>query len=60
MEHPDAKMHLRISIVKSVTRIVGALALCAPAYGADLFFALYFCGAALVIAEVLGIVEELV
>lgn len=60
MEHPDAKMHLKISLMKSVIRIIAAVGLLAPAYGASSVAALWFCGAGLITAEILGIYEELV
>lgn len=52
MDHPDPKMHLYVSLAKSSLRI---------AAGATLMFgALVVTGILLVLAEVLGIVEELV
>lgn len=52
MKHPDPKLHLYISLAKSVIRIIagGALVL------GDIMVA----GALLILAEVLGIGEELV
>lgn len=52
MEHPDAKKHLQISIFKSILRIIGGTAL--------IFGAFVVAGALLVLAEIAGIVEELV
>jgi len=52
MEHPDAKKHLQISILKSILRIIAGTAL--------VFQAFVIAGALLVLAEVLGIAEELV
>jgi hypothetical protein len=52
MKHPDPKLHLYISLVKSVLRI---------AAGAALFYGdLGIAGAMFISAEVLGIAEELV
>lgn len=51
MNHPNPKKHLYISLAKSVIRIAGGILLttiCVPA------------GIALILAEVLGIIEELV
>ena len=53
MEQPDAKNHLIISLIKSALRIVGAGAL--MMVGSTLI-----CGAFLIAAEILGILEELV
>jgi hypothetical protein len=50
--HPDARWHLRVSVAKSLVRIVAGGVLCMG----ELFLA----GSFLVLAEVLGIVEELV
>ena len=51
-EHPDPKKHLYISLVKSAIRIIA---------GASLMVGLWLiAGALLILAEVLGIVEELV
>ena len=52
MEHPDAKKHLQISILKSVLRIIAGTAL--------IFGGVIIAGALLVLAEIAGIVEELV
>ena len=53
MNHPDPKLHFQISMIKSALRI-GA--------GGALIFAtpLWVAGVLLVLAEILGIVEELV
>ena len=52
MNQPDPKLHQRISFVKSALRIVAGGSLVAG----NLFFA----GIMIVVAEMLGIVEELV
>jgi len=52
VKQPDALWHLRISLAKSLIRIVAAGALCVG----ELFIA----GSLLILAEMLGIVEELV
>lgn len=52
MEHPNAKKHLQISILKSVLRLIGATAL--------IFGGFVVAGALFILAEVLGIAEELV
>lgn len=52
MKHPDPKLHLRISLVKSVLRIAAGIALCLSSFIAA--------GALLIMAEGLGIAEELV
>jgi hypothetical protein len=52
MKHPDPKLHLRISLVKSALRILAGTGLVLGAFT--------FCGAFLIIAEVVGIIEELV
>jgi hypothetical protein len=59
MEHPNPKKHLQISLIKSIVRIVAGLAL---AGGGWLEMNPYIQGAGLllVLAEVLGIAEELV
>lgn len=49
---PNPKLHLWISLIKSLLRIVGGLAL--------VDYSLPFAGAMFIIAEVLGIAEELV
>lgn len=51
-KHPDAVWHLRVSVAKSLVRIVAGGVLCMG----ELFLA----GSLLVLAETLGIVEELV
>ena len=52
MDHPDAKLHFRISMVKSALRIAAGAGLIAGS--------LLICGVLLIAAEVLGIVEEMV
>ena len=52
MNHPDPKLHRNISFVKSALRIVAGFSL----FGGGLMLA----GALIVIAEILGIAEELV
>jgi hypothetical protein len=52
MKTPDPKLHQRISLVKSAIRIIAG---CNLAVG-NLFFA----GTMFVVAEILGVVEELV
>ena len=49
---PDPKSHLYISLVKSVLRIGAGVTLCAGLF--------YWAGILFVVAEVLGIVEEIV
>jgi hypothetical protein len=49
---PDPKLHRNISIIKSILRIIAGTALCFGGY--------FICGVFLVVAELLGIVEELV
>ena len=51
MNHPDAKKHLQISLVKSCFRIAGCIAL--P-------FSIVSGAVLIGLAEVLGIIEELV
>lgn len=53
LEHPDPTLHRNISFVKSVFRIVAGLSLIWPQ-------SLVLAGVFLILAEVLGIVEELV
>jgi len=53
MKHPDPALHLRISLIKSVFRIAAGIALM-------LFSSLVIGGALIIIAESLGIIEELV
>ena len=55
MNHPDPKRHQLISFVKSAWRIIAGVALCL--YPSDLMI---LAGASLIVAEILGIVEELV
>jgi len=52
MKHPDPKLHLQLSLVKSGVRILGG--------GALIFGSLWYCGLALIVAELIGIAEELV
>lgn len=52
MNQPDPKKHLQISLVKSGCRILAA--------GGLVTGSLVFAGVLFIIAEVLGIVEELV
>jgi hypothetical protein len=52
VKQPDALWHFRISIAKSVIRIVAGGALCVGE--------VYLAGALLILAEILGIGEELV
>jgi hypothetical protein len=49
---PDPKKHKNISIVKSIIRIIAGTSLC--------FGAFWVTGILLVIAEILGIAEEMV
>ena len=55
MNHPDPKKHQFISFVKSTWRIIAGVAMCF--YPNDL---MVLAGASLVVAEILGIIEELV
>jgi len=52
MRQPDPKLHQRVSFVKSALRIIAG---CSLAVG-NLFFA----GTMIVVAEILGIIEEIV
>ena len=52
MNHPDAKLHQRISFIKSGLRIIAGLCF--------MYGIIPLAGAFLIIAEVLGIAEELV
>ena len=52
MKHPDPKLHLQLSLVKSGVRILAGLAL--------IFGSLWYCGVCLIVAELIGIAEELV
>lgn len=52
MNHPDPIWHRNISFVKSTLRILAGFVLCFNAY--------ISAGVLLILAEVLGIVEELV
>jgi hypothetical protein len=53
MKHPDPRLHQQISFVKSALRIAAGIALIWPE-------SLVLAGAFLIVAEVLGIAEELV
>lgn len=55
MKHPDPKKHLQLSIVKSAVRILGAVALMCIGN-----IWLTVAGACLLVAEIVGIAEELV
>lgn len=52
MNHPDPKLHRNISFVKSALRIIAGFALFSGSFQTA--------GTLIVLAEVLGIVEELV
>lgn len=52
IKHPDAKKHLYVSLAKSGIRIIAGVCLISGN--------LVFAGAGFIVAEVLGIVEELV
>jgi hypothetical protein len=52
-DQPDANWHARISFLKSIIRIFAGIMLIIPQ-------SLILAGAFLIIAEILGIVEELV
>lgn len=52
MEHPDPKKHKHISFVKSGFRILAGATLC--------FGEFAIAGMLLIVAEILGIVEEMV
>jgi hypothetical protein len=49
---PNPKLHRNVSIIKSILRIIAGTALC--------FGGIFICGVLLILAELLGIVEELV
>lgn len=53
MKHPDPKLHQQISFVKSALRIAAGISLIWPQ-------SLVLAGAFLIVAEVLGVAEELV
>lgn len=59
MKHPDPTLHRNISFVKSALRIVAGLALAGGGW-LEMNPYLQAAGLGLVIAEVLGIAEELV
>lgn len=52
MKHPDPKMHLYVSIAKSGLRILAGVALASSMFVSS--------GILFILAEILGIVEELV
>ena len=52
MKHPDPKLHLQLSLVKSGVRILAG--------GALLFGSLWYAGICLIVAEGIGVAEELV
>jgi hypothetical protein len=52
VKHPDARWHLRVSVAKSLVRIVAGSVLCMGEF--------FLAGSLLVLAELLGIIEELV
>ena len=52
MKQPDPKLHLQLSIVKSGIRILAG--------GALVFGSLWYAGIGLIVAELIGIAEELV
>lgn len=51
-KHPDARRHLQVSVVKSIVRMIAGAVLCTG----ELFWA----GSLLILAEGLGVIEELV
>ena len=53
MNHPDPRLHRNISFAKSAIRIAAGLALVWPQ-------SMILAGVFLIVAEVLGVVEELV
>jgi hypothetical protein len=53
MKHPDPQLHQQISFVKSALRIAAGISLIWPE-------SLFLAGIFLIVAEVLGIAEELV
>lgn len=52
MKNPDPKLHLQLIIVKSGIRILAG--------GALVFGSLWYAGIGLIVAELIGIAEELV
>ena len=52
MNHPDPTLHLQLSLIKSVIRILAGAAL--------IFGSIGYCGVFLILAELIGIAEELV
>lgn len=59
MKHPDPRKHQYISFAKSAIRIAAGLALAGGGW-LELNPYIMYAGVLLVVAEVLGIVEELV
>lgn len=57
MKHPDPKMHLVVSLVKSAVRIGGCVL---AMMSVDAQHAVFVLAAALALAEAIGIYEELV
>jgi hypothetical protein len=58
-KHPDAKNHKRISFIKSGFRIIAGLALAGGGW-LEMNPYIMWAGVLLVVAEVLGVAEELV
>lgn len=52
MKHPDPKLHLQLSLVKSIFRVLAG--------GALILGSLTYCGVLIIVAELIGIAEELV
>lgn len=52
MKHPDPKLHLQISLVKSAIRVIGG--------GFLIYGSLGMAGLAIIASELLGVAEELV
>jgi hypothetical protein len=52
MKQPDPKLHFQLSLIKSIARIIAGATLIGGS--------LVFCGIFLIIAEIIGIAEELV
>ena len=59
MQHPDAKKHFYISMAKSGIRIFAGIMLAVSAFTIH-DYAILISGAAFVVAEILGIAEEMV
>ena len=55
MKYPDPKLHLQISLVKSLVRVAAGVALIIGGTGL-----VSWAGAGILVAELLGIAEELV